>query len=74
MPTITPDPSGFITRQQAAELCGVEPDTISQWIRRGHLKVAWRYKGRMMLDPVAVAKADHATKDKARRVVVRSAA
>jgi hypothetical protein len=82
MPTITPGPHGLITTDQAAALCGVSPVTVRSWINRGwktpgglrKLPVAWRYKGRIMLDPVEVAKADHATREKARRVVVRSAA
>ena len=83
MPAITPGPHGLITTDQAAALCGVSPVTVRSWINRGwraadgdtrRLPVAWRYKGRIMLDPVEVAKADHATKGKARRVVVRSAA
>jgi predicted site-specific integrase-resolvase len=64
---ITPDASGFITRQQAADLAGVAPDTISQWVLRGHLKVGFRYKGRVMFHPVDVAKAEFATRKRARR-------
>lgn len=67
MPGIVPGPRGMITRDQAAQLCDVSPDTISQWVRRGHLKVAWRYKGRIMLDPVEVARAELATRKRARR-------
>jgi hypothetical protein len=73
---ITPDARGMITRDQAALLCGVRPDTVSQWISRGYLladgtrrklPVAYRWKGRIMLDPVEVAKAEHATARKTRR-------
>ena len=82
MPTVKPGLHGLITTDQAALLCGVSPVTVRGWINRGwhvdgevrKLPVAWRYKGRIMLDPVEVAKADHATKEKARRVVVRTAA
>jgi hypothetical protein len=73
---------GLITRDMAAELCGVSPDTISQWISRGYgpkgarrkLPVAKREGRSVLLDPVEVAKADHATKGPARRSVVRTAA
>jgi len=73
---------GLITREMAAELCGVDPDTISQWISRGYgpkdarckLPVAKREGRRILLDPVEVAKADHATKGPARREVIRIAA
>ena len=30
----------FLTTGEAAELCGVTPDTILKWIKRGTLKVA----------------------------------
>ena len=73
---------GLITRGMAAELCGVDPDTISQWISRGYgpkaarrkLPVAKREGRTVLLDPIEVAKADHATKGPARRYVVRMAA
>lgn len=78
MLTITRD-DGLITRDVAAELCGVDPDTISQWISRGYgprgsrvkLPVAKREGRTVLLDPVEVAKADHATKYRARRAVRR---
>ena len=70
---------GLIDRETAAELCGVTPGTISQWISRGYgpkhqrrrLPVAKRENGRVLLDPVEVAKADHATSARARRVIIR---
>jgi ribose 1,5-bisphosphokinase PhnN len=80
--TITRD-DGLITRDTAAELCGVDPVTISQWVSRGyvvvvngvksrrHLPVAKREGRTLLLDPVEVAKADHATKYRARRAVPR---
>lgn len=77
MPGITPGPGGMITTDQAAELCGVEPVTVRNWINRGwraedgstrKLPVAWRHKGRIMLDPLEVAKAEHATRKRARRL------
>ena len=73
---------GLITVEQAAELCGVKPVTIRNWSNRGYgpkedrrkLPVAKRENGLILLDPVEVAKADHATKGPARRIVVRMAA
>lgn len=72
---------GLITREMAAELCGVTPDAISQWISRGYgpkgarvkLPVAKREGRAILLDPVEVAKADHATRERARREVYRPA-
>lgn len=69
-----PGPDGLLTREQAAALCGVDADTISQWIRRGHLKVARRRGRSPLLDPVEVAKAEHATARRARRILTRTAA
>ena len=77
MDVIHPGPGGEITVKQAAALCGVEPVTVRNWINRGwhdeggnvvKLKIKWRYKGQIMLDPVEVAKADYATARKARRI------
>jgi hypothetical protein len=75
---------GLIDRDQAAELCGVTPDAITQWSTRGYLSrdgqarhklpVAKRENGRPLYDPVEVAKADHATSKRARRDVIRPAA
>ena len=73
---------GLITRGMAAELCGVDPDTISRWISRGYgpkgdrrkLPIAKREGRFIYLDPVEVAKADHATKGPARRVTIRDIA
>jgi excisionase family DNA binding protein len=71
---IMPGPDGLLTREQAAALCGVHPDTISQWIRRGHLKVTRRQGRSPLLDPVEVAKAEHATAERARRFISPRAA
>lgn len=73
---------GLIDVEQAAELCGVKPVTIRAWTQRGYgpkdsrckLPVAKRENGQILLNPVEVAKADHATKERARRFVVREAA
>lgn len=70
---------GLIDVEQAAELCGVKPVTIRAWISRGYgpkdtrckLPVAKREGRRILLDPVEVAKADHATCKAARRDTIR---
>lgn len=36
-PHIGPDGEEYVTRQQAAKLMGVAPNTISTWVARGHL-------------------------------------
>ena len=73
---------GLITVEQAAGLCGVKPVTVRNWANRGYgpkearrrLPVAKRENGLLLLDPIEVAKADHATKGPARREVIRIAA
>ena len=75
---------GLITREMAAQLCGVNPDTVSQWISRGYLlrdskirvrlPVAKREGRKVLLDPVEVAKAEYHTAKRARREIVPTAA
>lgn len=82
MDAIEPGPGGFITTEQAAALCGVEPVTVRNWVLRGytgldgerHKLPAHRYRRRIMLDPVEVAKAEHATAARARRMPRMAAA
>lgn len=77
MKLVEPGPGGFITTEQAAALCGVKPVTVRNWILRGytgtdgerHHLPACRYKRRLLLDPVEVAKAEHATAERARRLI-----
>ena len=73
---IVPRADGFITTEQAAMLCGVKPGTIRQWTSRGYLTAAGeqrklpvaRREGRTLLySPVEVAKAEYATRARARR-------
>jgi hypothetical protein len=79
---ITPRPDGLITRAQAAELCGVTPEAITNWSRLGYgpradrryLPVKRRERGHPLYDPVEVAKADHATARRARRPYAPTAA
>lgn len=82
MRLVEPGPGGFITTEQAAELCGVKPVTVRNWVLRGytgpdgarHYLPAHRYKRRLLLDPVDVAKAEHATAARARRIISPRAA
>ena len=70
---------GLIDVEQAAALCGVKPVTIRAWISRGYgpktarrkLLVAKREGRLILLDPIEVAKADHATRKAARRATIR---
>lgn len=62
-----PRPDGLLNRDQAAALCGVDPDTISQWVRRGHLRVKRREGRSPLFEPVEVAKAEYKLAPRARR-------
>lgn len=71
---ITPRADGLITREQAAALCGVTPEAITNWTRgygpkddRRQLPVKRREHGRPLFDPVEVQKAEYATRKRARR-------
>ena len=72
---------GMLTIEQAALLCGVKPVTVRNWANRGYgpkesrrrLPVK-REDGRLLVDPIELAKADHASKGPARRYVIRDAA
>lgn len=73
---MTPSEDGSISVAQAAVLCEVSEITVRSWIRRGYiaadgsrvrLPVKYRWKGQIALDPVEVAKAEHATALRARR-------
>jgi len=66
---------GLVDVFQAAELCGVKPGTVRQWVHRGHLaKAGLDEEGRSLFDPVALQKAEYATRERARRVVYRRVA
>ena len=67
MDNVTVRQDGLITRDMAAQLCGVDPDTISQWIRRRHIGVVRREGRTILLNLVEVAKADHLMRKRARR-------
>lgn len=58
----------YLTTAQAAELAGVSPAAIRQWVKRKHLKPAGRDKrGHMVFTQIAVAKAEFKTRKAARR-------
>ncbi len=68
---------GLITVAEAAQLAGVDERTVRNWIYRGYysdvlgcrckLTVAKREGWLILLDPVDVARAEHATAKRARR-------
>jgi predicted site-specific integrase-resolvase len=70
----------LLTTKQAAHLADVVPQTIRMWVNRGHLKVAV-YNGVEVRDKqdrprywrLDVAKAEHATRKRARRYVAHAA-
>ena len=59
MKLVEPGPGGFITTEQAADLCGVKPVTVRNWILRGytgldgqrHHLPAHRFKRRLLPRP-----------------------
>lgn len=72
---IEPRADGLITRAQAAELCGVTPEAVTNWTRVGYgpkgakvkLPVARRESGRPLFWPADVMQAEYATRHRARR-------
>lgn len=62
------DLSKLLTVEEAAAHCGVQPVTVRQWVSRGHLSPVTRgIKGRLLFNVVDVAKAEKATRERARR-------
>lgn len=58
----------LITVTEAATLCGVAAVTIRQWTNRGHLKPGGvDHRGHNLYRIIDVAKAERATREKARR-------
>lgn len=63
-----PDINALLTATQAAGYAGVTPQAIVNWRRRGHLKAAGRDdSGRPLYRLLDLAKAEHATRKRARR-------
>lgn len=57
-----------ITATEAAALCGVALCTITKWVREGRINaVGLNTQGRKLYRLLDVAKAEHATREKARR-------
>lgn len=57
-----------ITATEAADLCGVALCTITKWVRCGRIEaVGLNRQGRKLYRLLDVAKAERATRDKARR-------
>lgn len=69
MVTVT-GPDMLVTTREAAELCRVKIDTVRKWERRGHLqRVGLNDDGWPVYLAVDVAKAEYATRVRARRSV-----
>jgi predicted site-specific integrase-resolvase len=68
--TIT-GPEMLLTTREAAEICRVKIDTVRKWVRRGHLeRVGLDENGWPVYLAVDVAKAEYATRVRARRRVL----
>lgn len=64
------NPDELLTTAQAAELAGVTPQAVRVWHHRGHLEPAGRNdRGHNLWRLVDVARAEHHTREHARRVV-----
>jgi hypothetical protein len=65
---IRPRPGdGRISRDHAARLACVEPDTITAWIARGHLRDVRKEGRRVWLNPVEVIEAEHRLHERERK-------
>ncbi|WP_406431567.1 helix-turn-helix domain-containing protein [Streptomyces sp. NBC_01589] len=64
----------WLTVREAADLTGVSIATVYSWVRRGHLKVGGLdHRGQKLFRHLDVAKAEMATRAKAKRVLVPAA-
>jgi predicted site-specific integrase-resolvase len=64
----------WLTIREAADLTGVSPQTVYSWIRRGHLSVGGLdHRGQKLLRHLDVARAEKATRAKAKRVLMPTA-
>ena len=58
----------YLSTAGAAELAGVSPAAIRQWVKRGHLAPAGRdRRGHMVFTQIEVARAEGKTRKHARR-------
>jgi predicted site-specific integrase-resolvase len=64
----------WLTAREAADHCGVSLVTVYSWVRRGHLKVeGLDHRGQKLFRHLDVARAEMATRAKAKRVLVPAA-
>ncbi|MGW4437025.1 helix-turn-helix domain-containing protein [Streptomyces sp. NPDC004596] len=64
----------WLTAREAADLTGVSLQTIYSWERRGHLKVeGLDHRGQKLFRHLSVARAEKATRAKAKRVLAPAA-
>ncbi|MDC2953374.1 helix-turn-helix domain-containing protein [Streptomyces gilvifuscus] len=64
----------WLTVKEAALLAGVDVQTVYSWVRRGRLEVTGLdHRGRKLFRHLDVAKAEMATRAKAKRVLVPAA-
>jgi excisionase family DNA binding protein len=64
----------WLTIREAADLTGVSPQTVYSWVRRGHLKVeGLDHRGQKLFRHLDVARAEKATRAKAKRVLLPAA-
>ena len=61
------DPFALITASQAAAYANVSVQAIVNWRKRGHLQPAGQRRGRPLYRLLDVAKAEYATRKRARR-------
>ena len=61
------DPFARLTTSQAAAYAGVTTAAVTNWRRRGHLRPVGHQHGRPIYILLDVAKAEHATRRRARR-------
>lgn len=66
---LTPDGiDSQITATEAAQLCGVALCTITKWVREGRIQpVGMNIQNRKLYRLLDIAKAERATREKARR-------
>ncbi len=62
-----------VRRRLLGPAAHVSPDTIWQWVRRGHLEVAERSGRQLRLTHIAVARAEARTRERARRTITAAA-